>query len=171
MTPLLQGGDQERKRRASTQNTPAIAGFGKAVELAASEMATEAVRQANLRDKLISALLQAVPESTLNGHPTFRLPNNANLSFAYVEGETVLLHLDMEGIAVSTGSACTSSSPDPSHVLTACGLASEFSHGSVRFSLGRMTTEEEIDHVIKVLPPIIARLRAMSTAYRNRPKH
>jgi cysteine desulfurase len=171
MTPLLQGGDQERKRRASTQNTPAIAGFGKAVELAASEMATEAVRQARLRDRLSSALLEAIPESRLNGHPTLRLPNNGNLSFAYVEGETVLLHLDMEGIAVSTGSACTSSSPDPSHVLTACGLASEFSHGSVRFSLGRMTIEEEIDHVIKVLPPIIARLRAMSTAYRNRPKH
>lgn len=113
MTPLLQGGDQERKRRASTQNTPAIAGFGKAVELAASEMATEAARQARLRDRLSSALLNAIPESRLNGHPDLRLPNNVNLSFAYVEGETILLNLDMEGIAVSTGSACTSGCRPP----------------------------------------------------------
>lgn len=170
MASLLQGGDQERKRRASTQNTPAIAGFGKATELAASEMATEAVRQAGLRDRLSSVLLKTIPESRLNGHQSLRLPNNVSLSFAYVEGETVLLHLDMEGIAVSTGSACTSSSPDPSHVLTACGSTPEFSHGSVRFSLGRMTTEEEIERVIEVLPPIIARLRAMSTAYRKKQK-
>jgi cysteine desulfurase len=168
--PLLHGGDQERKRRASTHNTPAIAGLGRAVELAAVEMKAEAVRQTQLRDRLSSALLEAIPESKLNGHPTLRLPNNVNLSFAYVEGETVLLHLDMEGIAVSTGSACTSSSPDPSHVLTACGIGTELSHGSVRLSMGRMTTESEIEHVIDVLPPIVARLRAMSTAYRNRPK-
>jgi cysteine desulfurase len=168
--PLLHGGDQERKRRASTHNTPAIAGFGRAVGLADSELTTEAVRQTQLRDRLSSALLEAIPESKLNGHPTLRLPNNVNLSFAYVEGETVLLHLDMEGIAVSTGSACTSSSPDPSHVLTACGIGTELSHGSVRLSMGRMTTESEIEHVIDVLPPIVARLRAMSTAYKNRPK-
>jgi cysteine desulfurase len=168
--PLLHGGDQERKRRASTHNTPAIAGFGRAVELAAVEMKAEAVRQTQLRDRLSSALLEAIPESKLNGHPILRLPNNVNLSFAYVEGETVLLHLDMEGIAVSTGSACTSSSPDPSHVLTACGIGTELSHGSVRLSMGRMTTESEIEHVIDVLPPIVARLRAMSTAYKNRAK-
>lgn len=170
VTPLLHGGDQERNRRASTHNTPAIAGFGRAVELAASEMNNEAVRQARLRDRLWSALLETIPESRLNGHPTLRLPNNVNLSFAYVEGETIQLHLDMEGIAAATRSACTSSSTEPSHVLTACGLTAELSHGSVRFSLGRMTTEEDIDHVIKALPPVIARLRAMSTAYRRRPK-
>ncbi|HAR96463.1 MAG TPA: cysteine desulfurase NifS [Deltaproteobacteria bacterium] len=168
--PLLHGGDQERKRRASTHNTPSIAGFGRAAELATIEMKSEAVRQARLRDRLSSALLEAIPESKLNGHPTLRLPNNVNLSFSYVEGETVLLHLDMEGIAVSTGSACTSSSRDPSHVLTACGIGAELSHGSVRLSMGRMTTESEIEHVINVLPPIVARLRAMSTAYRRRAK-
>jgi cysteine desulfurase len=168
--PLIHGGDQERKRRASTHNTPAIVGFGKAVELAQSELTGEALRQAGLRDRLSSALLEAIPESSLNGHPTLRLPNNVNLSFAYVEGETILLHLDMEGIAVSTGSACTSSSRDPSHVLTACGLGAELSHGSIRLSLGRTTTEEEIEHVIKVLPSVISRLRAMSTAYRKRSK-
>jgi len=167
ITPLLHGGDQEKRRRASTHNTPGIAGFAKAVELAASEMEPEAERQARLRDRLISSLLAAVPESRLNGHPMLRLPNNVNLSFAYVEGEAVLLNLDMEGIAVSTGSACTSTSLEPSHVLTACGLTSEFSHGSLRFSLGRATTEEEIGRVIDVLPPIIARLRAMSPRYRN----
>lgn len=168
VTPLLHGGDQERKRRASTQNTPAIAGFGKAVDLATSEMVTEGSRQAALRDRLWTSLLEAVPESKLNGHPTLRLPNNVSLSFAYVEGETILLNLDMQGVAASTGSACTSASTDPSHVLAACGLTAEFSHGSIRLSLGRSTTEEEIDRVISVLPPIIGRLRAMSTAYRTR---
>ena len=167
MTPLLHGGDQEKRRRAATQNTPGIAGFGRAVELAASEMEKEAVRQSRLRDKLIAALLEAVPESKLNGHPKLRLPNNVNMSFAYVEGEAMLLNLDLEGIAASTGSACTSSSLEPSHVLTACGMTHELSHGSLRFSLGRMTTEEEIEQVIKVLPPIIAKLRAMSPLYRK----
>ena len=167
ITPLLHGGDQEKRRRASTQNTPGIAGFGRAVELAVSEMEKEAVRQSRLRDKLIAALLEAVPESKLNGHPKFRLPNNVNMSFAYVEGEAMLLNLDMEGIAASTGSACTSSSLEPSHVLTACGMTHELSHGSLRFSLGRTTTEEEIEQVIKVLPPIISKLRAMSPLYRK----
>ncbi len=167
ITPLLHGGDQERKRRSSTHNTAAIAGFGKAVELAAAEMAYEAARQARLRDKLIAALLAAIPESGLNGHPSLRLPNNINLSFAHVKGETVLLALDMEGIAVSTGSACTSSGQDPSHVLTACGLAPELSDGSIRISIGRATTEKEIEHVIRTVPRIITRLRIMSPMYRR----
>lgn len=167
ITPLLQGGDQEKRRRASTENTPGIVGFAKAVEVAVSEMEKEAVRQARLRDKLIAALLEAVPESKLNGHKELRLPNNVNISFAYVEGEAMLLNLDMEGIAVSTGSACTSTSLEPSHVLTACGVPVELSHGSLRLSLGRTTTEEEIDQVISVLPPIVENLRAMSPLYRK----
>lgn len=167
ITPLMHGGDQEKRRRASTHNTPGIAGFSKAVELAASEMEKEGVRQSRLRDKLITALLDAVPESKLNGHPKLRLPNNVNMSFAYVEGEAVLLNLDVEGIAVATGSACTSTSLEPSHVLTACGMTQELSHGSLRLSLGRMTTEEEIEQVIRVLPPIIEKLRAMSPLYKK----
>ena len=167
ITPLLHGGEQEKRRRASTHNTPGIAGFGRAVELAASKMDNEAVTQARFRDRLISALLEEIPGSKLNGHPKLRLPNNVNMSFAYVEGEAMLLNLDMEGIAASTGSACTSSSLEPSHVLTACGMTHELSHGSLRFSLGRTTTEEEIEQVIHVLPPIIAKLRAMSPLYRQ----
>ncbi len=167
LTPLLHGGDQERRRRASTHNVPGIVGFGRAVELAQKEMLIESARQTAIRDRLIKELLAAVPESKLNGHPVFRLPNNVNISFAYVEGEAMLLNLDMEGIAASTGSACTSSSLEPSHVLTACGLTHELAHGSLRFSFGRGTNEEEIDHVIKVLPPIIAKLRAMSPLYKK----
>lgn len=163
--PLLHGGDQERKQRASTHNTPGIVGFARAVELAALEMEGEAAREVLLRDKLISALMNAVPESRLNGHPTLRLPNNINMSFPHAEGEAILLHLDMEGIAASTGSACTSSSQDPSHVLAACGRTYELSHGSLRLSLGRTTTEEEVERVIAVLPPIVERLRKMSPLY------
>ena len=167
LTPLLHGGDQEKRRRASTQNVPGIAGFSRAVELAEKEMLPESARQTALRDRLISELLKAIPESQLNGHPTLRLPNNVNISFAYIEGEAMLLNLDMEGIAASTGSACTSSSLEPSHVLIACGLQQVLAHGSLRFTTGRSTTEEEIDHVIKVLPPIIAKLRAMSPLYKS----
>ncbi len=160
LNPLLNGEDQGR-RQPSIQNTPGIAGFGKAVELAASEMEKETLRQGRLRDKLIAALLETVPESRLNGHPELRLPNNVNLSFARVEGAALLLTLDMEGIAVSTGSACTSLSLEPSHVLTACGMTNELSSGSLRFSLGRTTTEEEIECVISILPPIIAKMRSL----------
>jgi len=167
LTPLLHGGDQERRRRASTHNVPGIVGFSRAVELTQKEMLPESERQTALRDRLIKELLEMVPESQLNGHPVFRLPNNVNISFAYVEGEAMLLNLDMEGIAASTGSACTSSSLEPSHVLVACGLPHELAHGSLRFSFGRRTTEEEIDHVIKVLPPIVAKLRAMSPLYKK----
>jgi cysteine desulfurase len=167
LTPLLHGGDQERRRRASTLNVPGIAGFSQAVELAEKEMLSESVRLTALRDRFIRELLGAIPESRLNGHPVHRLPNNVNISFAYIEGESMLLNLDMEGIAASTGSACTSSSLEPSHVLTACGLPQVLAHGSLRFTTGRGTTKEEIDHVIKVLPPIIAKLRAMSPLYKK----
>ena len=162
IAPLLHGGDQEKRRRASTQNVPGIVGFGKAVELAGAEIGTEAARQTVLRDALIEGLLGSIPDSRLNGHPRQRLPNNANVSIAFIEGEAMLLNLDMEGIAASTGSACTSSSLEPSHVLTAIGLSHELAHGSLRFTLGRATTQEEIEQVMRVLPGIVKKLRAMS---------
>jgi cysteine desulfurase len=160
--PLLHGGDQEKKRRASTLNVPGIVGLGRAVELARSEMRSESCRQSVLRDRLINGMLSAVGDSRLNGHPVRRLPNNVNISCAYVEGEGLLLSLDMEGIAVSTGSACTSSSLEPSHVLSATGLPVELAHGSLRFSLGRGTTREDIERVLEVMPGIVQRLRDMS---------
>jgi cysteine desulfurase len=168
IAPLLHGGDQERRLRASTLNVPGIVGFGRAVELAKGEMGAESVRQSALRDRLIEGLLSTIEDSRLNGHPAKRLPNNANISIAYVEGEAMLLTLDMEGIAVSTGSACTSSSLEPSHVLTAIGLPLELVHGSIRFSLGRNTTRHEIERVIEVLPAIVMKLRAISPLYQRR---
>ncbi|HQO80507.1 MAG TPA: cysteine desulfurase NifS [Deltaproteobacteria bacterium] len=165
--PLLHGGDQERRRRASTLNVPGIVGFGRAVELAGSDMRAELSRQSVLRDRLASGLLSAVEDSRLNGHPVRRLPNNVNISFAFVEGEGLLLSLDMEGIAVSTGSACTSSSLEPSHVLAAIGLPVELAHGSLRFSLGRYTTQQDIERVLQVMPGIVHRLRAMSPLARK----
>ena len=165
--PLLHGGDQERRRRASTLNVPGIVGFGRAVELAGSDMRAELSRQSVLRDRLASGLLSAVEDSRLNGHPVRRLPNNVNISFAFVEGEGLLLSLDMEGIAVSTGSACTSSSLEPSHVLAAIGLPVELAHGSLRFSLGRYTTQQDIERVLQVMPGIVYRLRAMSPLARK----
>ena len=167
ITPLLHGGDQERRRRASTPNVAGIVGFGRAVELAGKEMQREVARQSALRDRLVKGLLEAIPESRLNGHPSMRLPNNVNISIAYIEGEAMLLNLDMEGIAASTGSACTSSSLEPSHCLIAIGLPHELAHGSLRFSLGRATTETEIDTVIDVLPGIVRKLRAMSPLYKK----
>ncbi|HQI00602.1 MAG TPA: cysteine desulfurase NifS [Deltaproteobacteria bacterium] len=162
MTPLLHGGDQEKRLRASTLNVPGIIGFGRAVEIAKSEMDSEMQRLTSLRDRLISTLLSSIGNSRLNGHPVKRLPNNANISIAFAEGEGMLLSLDMEGIAVSTGSACTSSSLEPSHVLTAIGLSHELAHGSLRFTLGRTTTSAEIDRLIEVLPGIVERLRDTS---------
>ena len=165
--PLLHGGDQERRRRASTLNIPGIVGFGRAVELAGSDMRAELSRQSVLRDRLASGLLSAVEDSRLNGHTIRRLQNNVNISFAFVEGEGLLLNLDMEGIAVSTGSACTSSSLEPSHVLAAIGLPVELAHGSLRFSLGRDTTQQDIERVLQVMPGIVYRLRAMSPLARK----
>ena len=162
LIPFMHGGEQERRRRASTENIPGIVGFGKAVELARQEMTEEAERLVYLRDQLIKGLLERIDHTRLNGHPLNRLPNNVNISVDFVEGESMLLNLDLEGICASTGSACSSSSLEPSHVLLALGLSPELAHGSLRFSLGKWTTEEEIGRVLEVLPKIVARLRAMS---------
>lgn len=162
---FLHGGDQERGRRASTYNTPGIVGLGKAVELCAQSMDKETAFQISLRDRLISEIIKHIPESRLNGHPARRLPNNVNISFKYIEGESILLNLDMLGLAASTGSACTSSSLEPSHVLLAIGLSHELAHGSLRISLGRWTKEEDITTLLECLPKIAQKLRAMSPLY------
>ena len=162
LVPLMHGGEQERRRRASTENVPGIVGFGRAVELAKQEMNEEAERLTHLRDQLIQGLLERIDHSRLNGHTLKRLPNNVNISVDFVEGESMLLNLDLEGICASTGSACSSSSLEPSHVLLAIGLSHEQAHGSLRFSLGKWTNEEEIKQVLDILPKIVAKLRAMS---------
>jgi cysteine desulfurase len=165
ITPFMHGGDQERGRRASTHNVPGIVGMAKAVELAMKDRGAEATRLTAMRDRMIREVLAAIDHSRLNGHPTKRLPNNVNLSIEYVEGESLLLSLDMEGIACSTGSACTSSSLEPSHVLMAIGLPHEIAHGSLRFTMGRYTNDDEIDYVVEKLSKIVTRLRAMSPLY------
>ncbi len=167
LTPFMHGGEQERRRRASTENVPGIVGFGQAAEIAHQEMNEEMERLTCLRDRLIKNLLKRIDHSRLNGHPTMRLPNNVNVSVDYVEGESILLNLDLEGICASTGSACSSSSLEPSHVLLAMGLSHERAHGSLRFSLGKWTTEEEIERVLDALPRIVAKLRAMSPLLKN----
>ncbi len=159
---LMHGGEQERRRRAGTENIPAIVGLGKAVELARQEMSGEAVRLTYLRDQLIKGLLKRIDHIHLNGHSQTRLPNNVNVSVDFVEGESMVLNLDLEGICASTGSACSSSSLEPSHALLATGLSPEQAHGSLRLTLGKWTTEEEISRVLEVLPQIVAKLRAMS---------
>ena len=159
---FMHGGEQERKRRAGTNNVPGIVGLGKAAGVTQQEMHEEARRLTRLRDKLIQGLLHRIDHTHLNGHPLKRLPNNVNVSIDFVEGESMCLNLDLEGIGTSTGSACTSSSLEPSHVLLALGLSPEQAHSSLRLTLGRWTTEEEIDRVLEVLPHIIAKLRAMS---------
>jgi cysteine desulfurase len=162
LLPFIHGGEQERRRRAGTENVPAIVGFGKAMEIAQREMDSVAKHLVHLRSKLIEGMTERIDHIHLNGHPAQRLPNNVNVSIEFVEGESMLLNLDLEGIAASTGSACSSSSLEPSYVLLAMGFPQELAHGSLRFSLGRETTEEDIDRVLEVLPGIIARLRAMS---------
>ncbi|MFX1420215.1 MAG: cysteine desulfurase family protein [Promethearchaeota archaeon] len=160
--PLMYGGGHERDMRPSTVNVPGIAGFAKAAELANEEMEVEAQRQIKLRNKIIEWVINNIEDSYLNGHPIQRLPNNVNLGFKYIEGESIVLDLDMEGIATSTGSACSSKSLDPSHVLLAIGLKPEDAHGSLRVSLGRFTTEEDINYFLGKLPAVIERLRKMS---------
>lgn len=160
--PLMFGGGHEKDMRPSTVAVPLIAGFAKAVEIAKAEMAKEAERQIKLRDKIIKSVLGNIDDTYLNGHPSQRLPNNVNLGFKYIEGESIVLDLDMEGIGTSTGSACSSKSLDPSHVLLAIGLKPEEAHGSLRVSLGRFTTEEEVKYFLEKLPPIIQRLRKIS---------
>lgn len=162
---FLDGGDQEKGRRASTHNTPGIVGLGKAVELCREKMGDEEKFQAGLRDKLIKEITKKIPEVCLNGHPNKRLANNVNFSVKYIEGESMLLNLDMLGIAASTGSACTSTSLEPSHVLLAIGLPHEIAHGSLRFTFGRWSKEGDVDYLLEHLPKIVETLRAMSPFY------
>jgi len=167
LVPLIHGGQQEKRRRAGTENLPGIVGLGKAAELAGQEMGQEAERLTHLRDKLIKGLLEKIPHLHLNGHPVRRLPNNVNISVDSVEGESMLLSLDLEGIAASTGSACSSASLEPSHVLLALGLPPEQAHGSLRLTLGRENTEADVERVLEVSPAIVARLRAMSPLFKT----
>jgi len=162
MVSFMQGGSQENNRRAGTHNVAGIVGFAKAVEIAEREMAAEATRLAELRDHLIRGIFEKIPNSRLNGHPSKRLPNNVSMCLVGAEGEAILLSLDMEGISASSGSACTSGTLDPSHVLLAMGIPAEIAHSSLRLTLGKETTKEDIDYVLDILPPTIERLRAMS---------
>lgn len=156
------GGGQEKNVRPGTENVPGIIGLGKAAEIAKRDMEKKVAHVTMLRDKLIRGIEAKVSEIKLNGHPVMRMPGNVNFSFRYVEGESLLLNLDLKGIAASSGSACTSGSLDPSHVLLAMGLTHEIAHGSLRISLGRGNTVEDIDYCLTVLPDILERLRAMS---------
>ncbi len=164
---LIHGGGQERGRRAGTENTPGIVGLGKAIELAQAELPETVKRLTYLRDKLINGILENIPHTKLNGHPTDRLPGNANISFEFIEGESILLMLDMYGICASSGSACTSGSLDPSHVLLATGIPVELAHGSIRFTISHTTKEEEVDYLIEKMPIIVNRLREMSPLYED----
>lgn len=165
MPSLIHGGAQERGRRAGTDNVPGMVGLGAAIELAVKNMPESARRIAALRDKLMKGILERVPECRVNGSLTDRLPNNLNICFRYIESESILLGLDLEGIACSSGSACNSGSLDPSHVLLAIGLTHEQANGALRLTLGDGTTEEDIDYVLEKLPPVIERLRRMSPLY------
>ena len=167
IVPFLYGGEQENKRRASTENVPGIVGFGEACSLAEKDMAEEEKRLTYLRDKLIEDILKRIKNSRLNGHPTKRLPGNVNVSVEGVEGESMLLSLDLAGVCASSGSACTSSILEPSHVLTAIGISPEIAHSSLRFTLGKDNNEEDINYVLKVLPEIVERLRSMSPIYQK----
>ena len=167
LIPFMHGGEQERGRRASTENIPGIVGFGRAAELARQGTNEEVEHLTYLRDKLIQGILENIGHTYLNGHPARRLPNNINVSIEFVEGESMCLNLDLAGICASTGSACSSGSVDASHVLLALGLPHIRAHGSLRFSLGKWTSEEEIEHVLDVLPGIVAKLRAMSPLLKN----
>ncbi len=162
IAPFLLGGHQEGGRRAGTENVPGIIGLGKACELAAKHMDDENTRVKTLRDKLEKAILASCPDSRVNGDPEHRLPNTTNISFEYIEGEAILLMLDQHGICASSGSACTSGSLEPSHVLRAMGVPFTAAHGSIRYSLSRYNTEEEVDFTIEKMPPIIERLRELS---------
>jgi cysteine desulfurase len=160
--PLHAGGEQERGKRAGTENVPGIAGMAKALELAAAEMPQECARQAALRDRLIEKVLGNIERSRLNGHRENRLPNNASFVFEGIEGESLIMRLDAMGIAASTGSACSSASLEPSHVLLAIGLAHEIAHGSCRMTVGRKTTEDDIDYAANALKSVVRELREMS---------
>ena len=164
---FVHGGAQERKRRAGTENVPGIVGYGKAAEIAAKTMKERTAKEIELRDHLIDRVLAEVPYTRLNGHRTNRLPNNANFSFQFVEGESLLILLDNNGICASSGSACTSGSLDPSHVLLAIGLPHEIAHGSLRLTLSEETTKEDADFVVEQIKGIVERLRSMSPLYED----
>lgn len=162
MVSLLHGGEQERRRRAGTENVPGIVGFAAAVDIAITEMNVLSKKLTTLRDKLINGILTKIENTRLNGHSTIRLPNNVNVSIMRAEGESMLLNLDLLGISATTGSACSSSSLEPSHVLLAIGLPHEVAHGSLRFTLGRGTTESDVEKVLDCLPKIVTKLRALA---------
>ena len=164
---FLHGGAQERKRRAGTENVPGIVGFGKAVELALATMEERTARERELRDHLIERVLKEIPFARVNGDRKNRLPNNVNICFQFVEGESLLIMLDMKGICGSSGSACTSGSLDPSHVLLAIGLPHEIAHGSLRLTLGGDTTREDIDYTVDAIKEIVTQLREMSPLYED----
>lgn len=168
--PLLHGGYQERRRRAGTENVAGIVGLGKAAEIAPKEMVQQSRRESNLRDRLEKMIRENINHCQLNGHPTQRLPNTLNISFGFIEGESLILNLDLKGIAASTGSACTSGSLEPSHVLMAMGVAPEIAQGSIRFSLGRDNRKEDIDYTVENLVEIVTRLREMSPLFAGRKK-
>jgi cysteine desulfurase len=165
ISPFMLGGHQEKGRRAGTENVPYVIGLGKACEEAMNDMFDENNRVRQLRDKLETGIRSAVSHTYINGNPRWRLPNTSNIGFEFIEGEAILLHLSAAGIAASSGSACTSGSLEPSHVLMAMEVPFSYAHGSVRFSLSKYTTESEVDYVIRVVPPIIQKLREMSPFY------
>ena len=164
---FIHGGAQERKRRAGTENVPGIVGFGKAAQRAAATMEERTAKERRMRDYMISRIREKVPYCRLNGHPTLRLPNNVNFSFQFIEGESLLIMLDMEGICASSGSACTSGSLDPSHVLLAIGLPHEIAHGSLRLTLNEEITEQDVDFVVEKIAQIVEKLRNMSPLYED----
>ncbi|MGE5541534.1 MAG: cysteine desulfurase NifS [Bacillota bacterium] len=168
VSPVLHGGAHERKRRAGTENVPGIVGLGKAAELTMKELPERQEHLARLRDRLIDGIMERIPDVKLNGHRTKRLPNNCNVSIKYIEGESMLLNLDMHGIAASSGSACTSGSLEPLHVLLAMGVPHEIAHGSLRMTFGKQNSAEDVDYVLEVLPSIVKKLREMSPLYARR---
>ena len=167
LPPFIHGGAQESGRRAGTENVAGIVGFGRAVELAVAEMDERNAQLRAMRDRLIDTILEKVPFSRLNGARYNRLPGHASFSFSFIEGESMLLLLDMKGVCASSGSACTSGSLDPSHVLLAIGLPHETAHGSLRLTLGRENTMEDVEYIAQVLPPIVQKLREMSPLYED----
>ncbi len=162
MQPVVTGGKHERNRRAGTENVPAIAGLGAAARLASGKLAAEAIRVSALRDRLEAGILAAVPGTAVNGARDARVPNTTNISFDRVEAESLLIALDLEGVAVSTGSACSSGTLEPSHVLRAMGLPTHRTQNSLRFSLGLFSNDEEVDRVIEVLPRLVEKLRGLT---------
>jgi cysteine desulfurase len=167
LKPILFGGKDGRSNRPGTENVAGIVGLGKAAELALSKLQDEGVRLGGLRDRLEKGLLEAIPQSRVNGAHAPRTPNTANLSFSFIEGESLVIALDLKGIACSTGAACSSGATEPSHVLTAIGLAAGDARGSMRFSLGRLNTDEDVDYALRVIPEVVQHLRKLSPQYKE----